>query len=189
MESPSAWKCSSPKRPSSTPRPARLYSTTSSCTRLPTTETPPLPAKRPTLTVPTPTALTQYLNRPKHPRRPGPPWCLSRPNPPSAPRTDHLITTNPRPGGDAHLAVTRHPDATRHPGITLLLVDILPPPAACPPITPPLNTNACPPPPPPPPHLSYADPEVGCNAPAQSALGPGDSPGVDTFVHHPLPLT
>lgn len=182
MESLLAWRCFSPKRPSSTQRPVHPFSMMSSSTKLPTMENLPLPAKSFPLTAPTLTPLLiQCPNRPKHPSRPR---CPSHPN---TPRNNHPVTVNPCAGGTPHLAVTPHLVATHHPAVTLHLGAILPPPAIHPSTTLPPSTNACPPPPPP--HLSYASPEVGRKLLSQSAQRLAESTREDTFVHPPPLLT
>lgn len=184
MESLLAWKCSSPKRPSSTQRPARPFSMTSSSTRLPTAETLPLPAKPLPLTVPTPTPpLSTFQNRPKHPRKPSRPRCPSRPNHPNPPRSIQPLTASPCLEGTPHLAVTPLLFATHRPSVILHLGAIFPPPAIRPPTTLPPSANACP-------HLlpprrSFAGPEVDLRPPTQSARARGESARVDTFVHLP----
>lgn len=86
MESLLAWRCSSPKRPSSVQRPAHPFSMTSSSTKLPTMENLPLTA--PALTP----LLIQCPNHPKPLRHPNHPRCQSHPK---TPRNNHLVTTNP----------------------------------------------------------------------------------------------
>lgn len=177
MESLLAWRCSSPKTPSSTQTPTRLFSMMSSSTKLPTMENLPLPAMLTPL-------LIQCPNRPKHLRHPKHP---NRPSHLNTPRNSHPVIVNPYLGGTPHLAFTLHQVATHHPADTLPLGTIPPPPATHPLTTLPPNTNACPPPPPP--HLSYAGPEVDRKLPSQSVRRLEESAREDTSVHPPPRLT
>lgn len=87
-----AWKCSYPKRPSSTQMSAHPFNMMSSSTKLPTMQTPAVIAKE---LPPTPPSLIPSLNPPKHP--------------------GHLTLTTP------HLVATLHPAVTQHLGVIPLL--------------------------------------------------------------------
>lgn len=161
MESLLAWRCSFPKRPSSTQTPVRPFSMTSSSIKLPTVENLPLHIRSP--------------NRQKHLRHPSRTRCWSHPN---APGSNQAVTLNLYPGGTPHLADTPRLVIIHPLVVTLHLGAILPLPAIHPPTTLPPSTNAYPPLPPP--HLRYAGPGAGRKLPARR---PAESARVDTFVH------
>lgn len=99
MESPLVWRCSYPKKPSSTWTPAHHLSMMSSSTRLPTTEAPPLSAK------PRPLSHPPLMSSPNHPSPQNKPWKV------------YVLTVNQSPWGAPHQVNTRRPAVTQHLGV------------------------------------------------------------------------
>lgn len=123
MESLLVWRCSYPKRPSCTWTPAHHLSMTSSSTRLPTTETPPLSAKPLPLTHP---PLMSSLNPPCPQNKPRKACVLTMSLSPGG--TLH-------PGGGPHLVTTRRPAVTPHLGVIPPPTSTEAPPAPLPPLS------------------------------------------------------